>query len=166
MVKVNRSTLIAAGGALVIAMAASLSASGNASEKATVVELTQVPCQFIEPEAGVDHGYMSKMKSDCETINAKSGDQRVAANPAMMLKPGKYIFRVTNKNVTYPLGFWLREKDYDWRNPLHKLSKISVSGGGLDTGVTKDYAVELKPGEYLFSCPLNTTPDYKLVVAQ
>jgi len=39
-----------------------------------------------------------------------------------------------------------------------------VSGGGLTTGTTKDYEVELEPGEYLYSCPLNPTPDYKLIV--
>ena len=35
---------------------------------------------------------------------------------------------------------------------------------GLTTGTTQDYAIELKAGEYLYSCPLNPTPDYKLVV--
>ena len=74
------------------------------------------------------------------------------------------MFRVTNKSVPYSLGFWLREADYDWKNPLHKLTKLSVSGGGLTTGTSKDYEVTLAPGEYLYSCPLNTTPDYKLVV--
>ena len=63
-----------------------------------------------------------------------------------------------------PLGFWLRDKDYNWLNPVHKLTKTSVSGGGLTLGKTQDYAVELKPGEYVYSCPLNTTPDYRLVV--
>ena len=43
-------------------------------------------------------------------------------------------------------------------------AKTSVSGGGLGTGQTKDYEVELEPGEYLYSCPLNPTPDYRLVV--
>lgn len=71
---------------------------------------------------------------------------------------------MTNKNVPYELGFWLREKGYDWRNPLHKLTKTSVSGGGLSTGKSQEYKVSLKPGEYLFSCPLNTTPDYRMVV--
>ena len=74
------------------------------------------------------------------------------------------LFRVTNKDVPYELGFWLRESDYDWLNPIHKLTKTSVSGGGLSLGTTQDYEVELKPGEYLYSCPLNTTPDYRLVV--
>ncbi len=40
----------------------------------------------------------------------------------------------------------------------------SVSGGGLTPGTTKDYVVELKEGDYFYSCPLNPTPDYHLVV--
>ncbi len=71
---------------------------------------------------------------------------------------------MTNKDVPYELGFWLREADYDWRNPLDKLTKVSVSGGGLLEGVTKDYEVELEPGEYVYSCPLNPTPDYRIEV--
>ena len=43
---------------------------------------------------------------------------------------------MTNKNVPYTLGFWIRDKDYDWRNPLHKLNKTSVSGGGMTLGKT------------------------------
>ncbi|MEM7225340.1 MAG: hypothetical protein AAF495_20350 [Pseudomonadota bacterium] len=39
-----------------------------------------------------------------------------------------------------------------------------LGAAGLDPGVTKDYPVELEPGEYLYSCPLNTMPDYKLLV--
>ena len=80
------------------------------------------------------------------------------------LDPGTYTFRVTNTDVPYELGFWLREHDYELGNPLHKLSKTSVSGGGLTQGKTQDYEVELEPGEYLYSCPLNPTPDYRIVV--
>lgn len=130
----------------------------------TVINLTQVGCQFVESENGVDHKYTPKKADDCNAINAKSGADRLAKAKTLELKPGKYIFRVKNKNVPYTLGFWVREHDYNWKNPLHKLNKTSVSGGGLDTGTTKDYVVELKPGEYLYSCPLNPTPDYKLVV--
>ena len=132
---------------------------------AEVVTLTQTGCQFVEPEGG-DKGFQTTKKADCETINAKSGDQRVAESDVIRLKAGEYVFRVTNRNVPYELGFWLREEDYDWRNPLHKVSKISVSGGGLQPGATKDYEVTLKPGEYLYSCPLNTTPNYRLVVSE
>ena len=135
-----------------------------AAPHATVIELTQTACQFIEAENSIDHGFRSAKKADCEAINARTGANRLAQAKVLKLKAGKYIFRVTNKNVPYTLGFWLRTKGYDWRNPIHKFTKISVSGGGMDTGKTLEYKVTLTPGEYLYSCPLNTTPDYKLVV--
>ena len=138
-------------------------ASVQSSSAAEVIELTQTGCQFLEPE-GMDHNYSTSQKADCEKINAKTGKERLAKATVMELKPGDYVFRVTNKNVPYQLGFWFRHSDYDWRNPLHKLSKVSVSGGGLTTGKSRDYKVTLKPGDYLFSCPLNTTPNYRVVV--
>ena len=134
------------------------------AEAAQLVEMSQVPCQFLDIE--VDHGFKSTTKADCDAINAKTTTQRLQVAKVMELKAGDYVFRVGNKNVPYELGFWLREKDYDWRNPIHKLTKISVSGGGLTTGKSRDYEVTLKPGEYLYSCPLNTTPDYRLVVTK
>ena len=45
------------------------------------------------------------------------------------------------------------------------ISSTSVSGGGLTTGTTRDYEVTLKAGEeYVYSCPLNPTLDYRIVV--
>lgn len=143
----------------------SAAAFAPAAQAAEIIKLTQTGCQFVEPE-GTDHGYKTARKADCEKINAKNGKDRVTKSEVMKLKAGDYVFRVTNKNVPYPLGFWFRSKGYDWKNPLHKLSKTSVSGGGLTTGKTLDYKVTLKPGEYVFSCPLNTTPDYKVVVTE
>ena len=138
-------------------------AGAGAAEQAQVIQLTQTGCQFLEPE-GTDHGYKTTKKADCDAINAKTGADRVAKSKVIELKPGRYVFRVTNRNVPYDLGFWLRSKGYNSANPLHRLTKTSVSGGGLSPGKTQDYAVTLKPGEYVFSCPLNTTPDYRLVV--
>ena len=125
----------------------------------TIIELTQTPCQFLESEHGIDHGFTSTRKADCEAINAKSGARRLAEAKVLKLKPGKYIFRVSNKNVPYPLGFWLRGDGLFARATLP-----SVSGGGLKIGTSKDYAVDLRPGEYVYSCPLNPTPDYKIIV--
>ena len=130
-----------------------------AAQDAQVIELTQTPCQFLEAENGVDHGYTSKSKADCDAINAKTGAERLAKARTLTLKPGKYVFRVTNKNVPYPLGFYLRGDGLVSRATLP-----SVSGGGLTSGVTKDYEIDLKPGDYVYSCPLNPTPDYKIKV--
>jgi hypothetical protein len=125
----------------------------------TVIELTQTPCQFLESENGIDRGFTSARKADCEAINARTGTQRLADAKVLKLKPGKYIFRVSNKNVPYGLGFWLRGDGF-----ISRATLPSVSGGGLATGTTKDYAINLEPGEYVYSCPLNPTPDYKIIV--
>lgn len=145
-----------------IKFAAALSAAlfGAAAQAAPpVVELNQVPCQFLESEQGKNQGYKSAKIGDCEAINATTGKARLARAKTLELKPGKTIFRVSNKNVPYELGFWLRGATLVSRATLP-----SVSGGGLTTGKTQDYAIDLKPGEYVYSCPLNPTPDYRLVV--
>ena len=149
---------------LVAAGALAFGIASAKAEEAQVIALTQTACQFVEVEEGGDHGYTSNSKADCDAINAKTGDQRLASARVLSLKPGTYVFRVTNKNVPYDLGFWVREHDYDFRNPLHKLTKTSVSGGGLKAGTTKDYEVTLEAGQYIYSCPLNPTPNYKIVV--
>lgn len=152
-------------GRWVSALAIAAFGAASAAQAETVIELTQTGCQFVESENGVDLGYAPKSAADCRAINSETGEKRLAEAEAITVKPGRYVFRVTNKNVPYDLGFWLREHDYEPGNPIHKLNKTSVSGGGLKTGTTKDYVVELEPGEYVYSCPLNPTPDYRLVVA-
>ena len=133
------------------------------AEEPFVVELSQTPCQFVEIE-GADLGFESNEKADCERINAETGAERLASAKVLRLKPGDYVFRVTNSSVIYPLGFWLREDGYDDANVIKRLTMTSVSGGGLDLGTTKDYEVELEPGEFIYSCPLNPTPNYRIVV--
>ncbi len=145
--------------AIGLAAGLAVGANGALAAESSVIELTQTACQFLEPEQGIDHGFTSGKKADCEAVNADSGDDRLAASEVMTLKPGKYTFRVTNRDVPYELGFWLRGEGLVGRTTLP-----SVSGGGLHQGATRDYTVELKPGDYLFSCPLNPTLDYKIRV--
>lgn len=135
--------------------------AGPAVAAPTVIELNQVPCQFLEPEGEVDHGFQSSSSADCEKINARTADERLADVEPLVLAPGEYIFRVTNRNVSYPLGFWLRGESLIARATLP-----SVSGGGLTPGTTIDYRITLEPGEYVYSCPLNPTPDYPVVVRE
>ncbi len=129
------------------------------AEEPRVIELNQVGCQFLESEHGVNHGYRPKSAAECERINRDTADDRLAKAKVLELPAGRYIFRVANRDVPYELGFWLRGAGLTGRALLP-----SVSGGGLTTGKTQDYEVTLKPGEYVYSCPLNPTPDYPLVV--
>ena len=142
-----------------MAVGLGMGATQATAAEGSVIELTQTACQFVESENGVDHGYTTGKKADCEAINGDNGAERLANSKTITLKPGKHTFRVTNKNVPYELGFWLRGDGV-----LARATLPSVSGGGLVQGATKDYVIELTPGEYVYSCPLNPTLDYKLVV--
>ncbi len=129
------------------------------AEKPTIIDLTQTGCQFLEPE-GQDHKFKTNSADTCKSVNTQTGAERLSAAKPLQLKPGKYIFRVTNKNVPYELGFYLRGTGFG------RLTLPKVSGGGLTTGVTQDYEINLKAGSYVYSCPLNPTPDYPIVVTQ
>ncbi len=131
--------------------------SESSTSSATVIDLTQVGCQFLEVESQ-DYKYQPKSAEDCKQINSDTLANRESGFKPLNLVPGKYIFRVTNVNVPYPLGFYLRGEG------IKKVSLPKVSGGGLTQGTTKDYEVELTAGNYVFSCPLNPTPDYPVVV--
>ena len=128
-----------------------------AADEATVITLTQTGCQFLEPE-GKDHGYETQSADDCEKINNKNEEKRLKKSETITLKAGTYHFDVANKNVPYTLGFWLRGAG------VQRAFLPSVSGGGIEEGETKRYTVTLKPGKYVYSCPLNPTPNYALVV--
>lgn len=144
-------------GLILCAAAALLLAPGAARAEPLVIALTQTGCQFIEPEGG-NRGFRPREAADCRRVNAQSGERRLAAARTMTLKPGRYVFRVTNRNVPYELGFYLRGAG------VGRLTLPKVSGGGLARGTTRDYAVTLTEGEYYYSCPLNPTPDYRLRV--
>lgn len=151
--RTNGLTAVLATAGLAVAFAA------HASEQPTVIELTQTGCQFIESENNVDRGYTPTEKVDCETVNDETADARLSEAEPLHLAPGKYVFRVTNADVPYMLGFYLRAE-----SALERPFLPSTSGGGLHEGVTQDYEIELEAGEYVYSCPLNTTPDYVLIV--
>lgn len=120
-----------------------------------VIPLTQIPCLFVESEVN-PKDYRSKRAADCVAINKQSIAQRQFM--PLHLSPGKVIFRVINKSVPYELGFWVRGQG------LGRAVLPSVSGGGLLLGQTKDYTITLKKGSYWYSCPLNPTPNYPLIV--
>jgi hypothetical protein len=81
---------------------------------------------------------------------------------SLNLKPGKYIFEVTNRNVDKKLGFYLTPAgDEKAQVPNSGLQKLVNKGETSRTSV-----VELSVGDYQYSCPLNPTPHYSLTVAE
>jgi hypothetical protein len=129
------------------------------AEDKKLITITQTPCQFLELE-GKDFNFQSKEESDCAKINSSTLSDRKKTFQSIKLKSGEYTFRVTNKGIPYEVGFWLRGTGFG------RLTLPSTSGGGLFSGSTGDYPIKLKPGKYKISCPLNSTPDYDLIVEE
>ena len=129
--------------------------SAIAATDPQIITLTQTPCQFVETEKELLKD-PPKSYNGCKKFNKKTAASRPII--PLKLKPGKYIFRVANKNVPYDLGFWLRGKG------LKRAILPSVSGGDIGLRESRDFKITLKKGEYVYSCPLNPTPDYPLIV--
>jgi hypothetical protein len=130
----------------------------NSSTQAqTVIKLTQTGCQFLETETK-NYNYQPKKADDCNKINGETLKNRKQGFKTITLSQGKYVFNVTNKNVPYELGFYLRGQG------VSQALLPKVSGGGLTEGKTMQYSVDLKKGKYYISCPLNPTPDYTVIV--
>ncbi|WP_157539274.1 plastocyanin/azurin family copper-binding protein [Nonlabens sp. MIC269] len=73
------------------------------------------------------------------------------------LKPGTYIFDVSNKNVGHEVGFVLVKKGADISNPKNHIQTAYVTQA-VKTGETQQSnPTKLEAGEYVYFCPLNPT---------
>ena len=57
-------------GAAVIGLAAAFAGPATSAQEVKVIELTQIACQFVESENGVDHGFTTSKKADCEASSS------------------------------------------------------------------------------------------------
>lgn len=79
---------------------------------------------------------------------------------ALNLRPGKYIFEVTNDGVDHEVAFMLTKAETPKQGIKEAgLPKMLKKGETQKSGV-----VELTTGTYLYNCPLNPTPQYTLTV--
>lgn len=90
-------------------------------------------------------------------------DQFLTKN--LNLKPGKYQFRVVNKDVNKDLGFVI-QKAADQNEDVMKTAVINSFTTSLVKKGEAQYTgiVDLSIGEYVYSCPLNPTPHYTISV--
>ena len=82
----------------------------------------------------------------------------------LKLKPGTYSFEVTNKGIPHDVAFVLAPNKED-------IQEADFIADAMLTQTIKDgetasskVPVSLEKGEYVYFCPLNKTPKYKLIV--
>ncbi|MDN5199819.1 cupredoxin domain-containing protein [Fulvivirgaceae bacterium BMA10] len=80
------------------------------------------------------------------------------------LKPGDYIFKVTNKGADKEVGFVLAPQENNGAAGEHiKEAYLQKTINKGETSESK--VVTLKEGTYNYFCPLNPTPHYTITVS-
>lgn len=116
-----------------------------------VLALHQSACRFVEAEPNVTFEATDPL--GCRKYMYEALRHR--AHRALRLDAGRVVLEVTNESIAHEVGIWLRtESD----------GTVIATGGGIAPGTSGRYEVELVPGRYLYSCPLNPTPAYLIVV--
>ncbi|WP_340202923.1 cupredoxin domain-containing protein [Ascidiimonas sp. W6] len=78
------------------------------------------------------------------------------------LKAGTYIFEISNHNVDHKVGFVLAPKGKTSQKDHIKEAYVTKT---IDIGEkSSSQEVTLEKGEYVYFCPLNPTPQYRLRV--
>lgn len=84
------------------------------------------------------------------------------ATKELKLKEGVYVFEVMNKGVDHECGFVVAPMGKtDQKNHIPEAYLMKTIKNG-ETSKSKEVA--LTKGEYVYFCPMNPTPQYKLIV--
>lgn len=81
----------------------------------------------------------------------------------LKLKAGKpYVFEVTNDGVDHEVGFVIAPAGKTEQENHVKEAYVAKTINDGETSQSKQ--VVLEAGEYVYFCPMNPTPQYKIVV--
>lgn len=106
----------------------------------------------------------SQSKNDVTIIDLSQTEQEFNVK-GLELKEGKYQFRVKNIDVDKDLGFVIQKASDKEGDVMKTAVENSFTTSLIKQGATElTGIVDLKAGEYIYSCPLNPTPQYELHV--
>lgn len=108
---------------------------------------------------GMAHKSTMVQKSEVKNIKLEQTKGEFSVQQ-LTLKPGKYQFEIVNNNVGVDVGFVLAPA----KSPDQHIKEAYVTQAVKNNTSQKSNMVDLKEGEYVYFCPLNETPQYKLVV--
>jgi plastocyanin len=81
---------------------------------------------------------------------------------SLTLDEGTYVFEITNKGVDHEVGFVVAPEGKTEQKHHIKEAYVTKTAKNGQTSTSK--TVTLKKGNYVYFCPLNPTPQYKLTV--
>ena len=118
--------------------------------------------------AHADHDHVAALVetdvADVETVDLRQTPGAFATT-SLTLPAGKYCFRVANDGVDHEVGFVIqRAADRDGDVMATALANSFTASTIPDGASSETGVVELTPGAYVYSCPLNPTPHYTITV--
>jgi hypothetical protein len=120
-------------------------------ERSTVLRLHIEDCRILEAEPRTAS---NEDNLDCREFNQHTFDGR--RQRALRVPAGRVQIYIYNKGAIEETGFWLRKQGED--------PETIASTGGITKDSPQVLDVNLSPGHYLYSSPVNPTPDYLLIV--
>ena len=110
---------------------------------------------FLSFGAGLTQGQTAPKSTEIELVQTPGQFEP----KELKLKAGQYVFKIVNKGIDHNVGFYLQQGNDKGKKVSHSDTGLIGTGKSAKTGV-----VTLKPGKYVYSCPLNPTPHYVITV--
>ena len=82
----------------------------------------------------------------------------------LKLSEGTYVFEIENTGVDHEVGFVLIKDGADASKPENHIKNAYVQKPVAKGATQNSKEVKLEKGTYAYFCPLNPTPQYKLIV--
>lgn len=106
---------------------------------------------------------LAAFAQDAKTVSLTQVDGEFVVKE-LKLSEGNYVFNIENSGIDHNVGFVLIKDGTDASKPENHIKEAYVQAP-VATGKTESSKeVSLKKGTYVYFCPLNPTPQYKLIV--
>lgn len=103
-----------------------------------------------------------EMKTEAQVIELKQTPGKFDKKKLTLVAGQAYIFNVSNEGVDHAVGFVVAPKGNTGQES--HIQEAYVQEMIEDGKSSSSKEVVLEKGEYVFFCPLNPTPEYKLTV--
>ena len=133
-------------------------APAQTADGATLIELELVRCAIPKLDKEL-LPLRADTVEDCERLNRATHVVREPGLKRLRLKKGKYVFRVKNSDVAWPV-------DFQVKGEVDKSLPVTQGGVLLKQGDIVEYPITLTPGVYVIASPLNATYPYALLVEE
>lgn len=128
----------------------------------TVADEMMKKDDMMKKEEMMEKGDSAMMKDDMTKQIKLIQTKGEFKTKSLTLEAGSYQFEIANMGVGHDVGFVIAPKGQT--DAAHHIKAAYVKSPVKDGSTSMTNVVELKPGSYVYFCPLNKTEQYELIV--